>query len=89
MVNHLVCNLFLWEGLDIAGHNNAIVLPLDGQGRSTGDAYVEFQSERGQLGALEKHRNKIGHRWVKEGSLKLGFPLTLVGLLMFAAFHLL
>jgi len=54
-----------FEGLDIAGHKNAILLPLDGQGRSTGDAFVEFQSERGQQGALEKHRNKIGHRYIE------------------------
>ena len=43
---------------------NGISLPLDDSGRSTGEAFVEFATPKGTEGALERHKQKIGHRLV-------------------------
>ena len=48
-------------GLEIVP--NGITLPTDYQGRSTGEAYVQFVSKEVAERALEKHKEKIGHRW--------------------------
>ena len=42
---------------------NGITLLQDGQGRSTGDAYVQFASQSIAERAQAKHKEKIGHRW--------------------------
>ena len=44
---------------------------MDDSGRSTGEAYVEFSSAKGVEGALAKHKEKIGHRFV--GGWLVGF----------------
>jgi RNA recognition motif-containing protein len=42
---------------------NGISLPTDFQGRSTGEAYVQFVNKEVAEKALLKHKEKIGHRW--------------------------
>lgn len=49
------------EGLEIVP--NGITLPLDFQGRSTGEAFVQFASQDIAEKALKKHKERIGHRW--------------------------
>ena len=52
----------LWVlGLEIVP--NGITLLQDGQGRTTGDAFVHFASPNIAEQALEKHMDRIGHRW--------------------------
>jgi len=50
------------EGLEIVPYG--ITLPMDSQGRSSGEAYVEFASQECVDAALAKHKDKIGHRLV-------------------------
>ena len=40
-----------------------ITITLDQDGRCTGDAYVQFASPKEAEQALQKHKEKIGHRW--------------------------
>jgi len=42
---------------------NGIIIVKDGQGRAAGDGYVQFTSPELVDQALEKHKEKIGHRW--------------------------
>lgn len=42
---------------------NGITLLQDHQGRTTGDAYVQFASQETAEKAQQKHKEKIGHRW--------------------------
>jgi len=42
---------------------NGIIIVKDGQGRAAGDGYVQFTSPESVDRALEKHKEKIGHRW--------------------------
>lgn len=42
---------------------NGIALPTDYQGRHTGEAYVQFVNKEVAEKALEKHKEKIAHRW--------------------------
>lgn len=42
---------------------NGITLPVDYQGRSTGEAFVQFASKEIAEKALGKHKERIGHRW--------------------------
>ncbi|MBN3324335.1 HNRH2 protein, partial [Atractosteus spatula] len=42
---------------------NGITLPMDYQGRSTGEAFVQFASKEIAEKALGKHKERIGHRW--------------------------
>ena len=42
---------------------NGITIPLDVQGRSSGEAYVQFVDKDVAERALEKNKEKIGHRW--------------------------
>jgi heterogeneous nuclear ribonucleoprotein F/H len=52
---------------------NGITIALDDEGKNTGDAYVEFASADIASQAMNKHKEKIGHRlggklghaWVK------------------------
>ena len=48
-------------GLEIVP--NGITLMHDLQGRTTGDAYVQFASQEIAEKAQHKHKEKIGHRW--------------------------
>ena len=43
---------------------NGIVIPVDFNGRTAGDAYVQFASKEAAEKALEKHKERIGHRLV-------------------------
>ena len=49
------------KGLEIVP--NGITLPMDYQGRSTGEAFVQFASKEIAEKALGKHKERIGHRW--------------------------
>ena len=48
-------------GLAIAP--NGINILTDHEGRTSGDGYVQFTSPDLVERALEKHKEKIGHRW--------------------------
>ena len=50
-----------WVGLEIVP--NGISLLTDLTGRSTGEAYVQFVNKEVAEKALQKHKDKIGHRW--------------------------
>lgn len=54
---------FLWVilGLDITP--NGILLTTDYQGRSSGEAYVQFGNKEDAERALEKNKESIGRRW--------------------------
>jgi heterogeneous nuclear ribonucleoprotein F/H len=41
---------------------NGITIALDEEGKNTGDAYVEFASPEIASQAMNKHKEKIGHR---------------------------
>ena len=41
---------------------NGITIALDEDGKNTGDAYVEFASPEIASQAMNKHKEKIGHR---------------------------
>nr|CAI9705662.1 unnamed protein product [Rangifer tarandus platyrhynchus] len=49
-----------FSGLEIVP--NGITLPVDFQGRSTGEAFVQFASQEIAEKALKKHQERIGHR---------------------------
>lgn len=70
------------EGLEIVP--NGITLPVDIQGRSTGEAFVQFASQDIAEKALKKHKERIGHRWDRGerdgmGELGLTFIRGLMG----------
>ncbi|XP_062604222.1 heterogeneous nuclear ribonucleoprotein H3-like [Saccostrea cucullata] len=52
-----------FTGLEIVP--NGIMLPEDRQGRSTGEAYVQFASQEIAEKALTKHKERIGHRYIE------------------------
>ncbi|XP_046874639.1 heterogeneous nuclear ribonucleoprotein H-like isoform X3 [Hypomesus transpacificus] len=52
-----------FSGLEIVP--NGITLPVDIQGRSTGEAFVQFASQDIAEKALKKHKERIGHRYVE------------------------
>ena len=51
-------------GLEITP--NGILMTTDYQGRSNGEAYVQFRDKGQAERALEKNKESIGHRWGKE-----------------------
>ena len=55
---------------------NGISLLHDHQGRTTGDAYVQFASQDIAEKAQQKHKERIGHRW--GGGPSRGLLLTVV-----------
>uniref|UniRef100_A0A8C5QBN5 RRM domain-containing protein n=1 Tax=Leptobrachium leishanense TaxID=445787 RepID=A0A8C5QBN5_9ANUR len=52
-----------FAGLEIVP--NGITLPVDFQGRSTGEAFVQFASQEIAEKALKKHKERIGHRYIE------------------------
>ncbi|XP_041362395.1 heterogeneous nuclear ribonucleoprotein H3-like isoform X2 [Gigantopelta aegis] len=52
-----------FTGLEIVP--NGIMLPEDRQGRSTGEAYVQFATQEIAERALGKHKERIGHRYIE------------------------
>ncbi|XP_052010868.1 heterogeneous nuclear ribonucleoprotein H isoform X2 [Xyrauchen texanus] len=52
-----------FAGLEIVP--NGITLPVDFQGRSTGEAFVQFASQDIAEKALKKHKERIGHRYIE------------------------
>ncbi|XP_014233919.1 heterogeneous nuclear ribonucleoprotein F-like isoform X1 [Trichogramma pretiosum] len=52
-----------FSGLEIVP--NGITLPTDYTGRSTGEAYVQFINKDVAERALQKHKEKIGHRYIE------------------------
>ncbi|KAJ8408893.1 hypothetical protein AAFF_G00247110 [Aldrovandia affinis] len=52
-----------FSGLEIVP--NGITLPVDFQGRSTGEAFVQFASQDIAEKALKKHKERIGHRYIE------------------------
>ena len=67
------------EGLRIVP--NGITLPVDYQGRSTGEAFVQFASKEIAEKALGKHKERIGHRWDRRerDGLDLGWASLMGG----------
>jgi len=51
-----------FDGMEIT--NNGILMTTDYQGRSSGEAYVQFSSKGDADKALEKNKQSIGHRLV-------------------------
>ena len=56
---HCVCGACV--GMEIVP--NGITLPMDYQGRGTGEAFVQFASQDIAERALKKHKERIGHRY--------------------------
>jgi len=56
-----IINFF--RGLEIVG--NGIILAADNNGRTTGEAYVQFVNKETAEQALLKHKEKIGHRYIE------------------------
>ncbi|XP_077340610.1 LOW QUALITY PROTEIN: heterogeneous nuclear ribonucleoprotein H-like [Lithobates pipiens] len=52
-----------FSGLEIMP--NGITLPVDFQGRSTEEAFVQFASQEIAEKALKKHKERIGHRYIE------------------------
>jgi len=42
---------------------DGITIATDFTGRSTGEAFVQFVDRENAEKALQKHKEKIGHRW--------------------------
>ncbi|XP_053200270.1 heterogeneous nuclear ribonucleoprotein F-like isoform X1 [Panonychus citri] len=52
-----------FEGLSVV--RDGIVLPIDHQGRSSGEAYIQFTTREIADKAMGKHKEKIGHRYIE------------------------
>ncbi|XP_045104186.1 heterogeneous nuclear ribonucleoprotein H2-like isoform X2 [Portunus trituberculatus] len=59
-----------FSGLEIVP--NGIALPTDYQGRHTGEAYVQFINKEVAEKSLEKHKEKIAHRYIEIFRSNLG-----------------
>jgi hypothetical protein len=61
--------LYGWgAGLELG----SVQLMVDGMGRSTGEAYVQFNSKAAVDNAMNRDRATIGHRWGGTGGLQFG-----------------
>ena len=63
---YILCSLLASKGLEIVP--NGITITLDEDGRTTGDAFVEFASPDIAEQALKKNKETIGHRWENSGA---------------------
>ena len=65
-----------WAILGMEITNNGILMTSDYQGRSSGEAYVQFSSKQDGEKALEKNKQSIGHRlvWLGMGPLAIDIP---------------
>ncbi|XP_037903115.1 heterogeneous nuclear ribonucleoprotein F-like [Hermetia illucens] len=54
-----------FEGLNIRHEREGIVIITDRRGRATGEAYVQFETELDARKALDRNREKIGHRYIE------------------------
>nr|KAF6477656.1 heterogeneous nuclear ribonucleoprotein F [Molossus molossus] len=52
-----------FSGLEIVP--NGITLPVDAEGKLTGEAFVQFASQEWAEKALGKHKERIGHRYIE------------------------
>ncbi|EHA98404.1 Heterogeneous nuclear ribonucleoprotein F [Heterocephalus glaber] len=52
-----------FSGLEIVP--NGITLPVDPEGKITGEAFVQFASQELAEKALRKHKERIGHRYIE------------------------
>ena len=64
-------------GLEITP--NGILTTTDYQGRSTGEAFVQFKNKGFAERALEKNKESIGHRWGFPGKREAGRGETTPG----------
>ncbi|CAL8362170.1 unnamed protein product [Lota lota] len=55
--------LQFFSGMEIVP--NGITLPMDYQGRGTGEAFVQFATQDIAERALKKHKERIGHRYIE------------------------
>ncbi|KAJ3588668.1 hypothetical protein NHX12_009522, partial [Muraenolepis orangiensis] len=55
--------LQFFSGMEIVP--NGITLPMDYQGRGTGEAFVQFSTQDIAERALKKHKERIGHRYIE------------------------
>ena len=69
-----------WAILGMEITNNGILMTSDYQGRSSGEAYVQFSSKNDAERALEKNKQSIGHRlvWLGMGRLAGGITSKLI-----------
>ena len=68
-----MCYLFITgshTGITISNGGDAIYIKLSKEGRSTGEAFVEFVSERDVQMALDRNMSNIGSRYI-EGLLPI------------------
>uniref|UniRef100_A0A8C5P2N9 RRM domain-containing protein n=1 Tax=Jaculus jaculus TaxID=51337 RepID=A0A8C5P2N9_JACJA len=58
-----LCEVQFFQGLEVVP--NGMTLMMDYQGRSTGEASVQFASKGIAENALEKYKERIGHRYIE------------------------
>ena len=66
------------DGFGILGMEitpNGILMTTDYQGRSSGEAFVQFKNKGFAERALEKNKESIGHRWGRKGKMQRAVPL--------------
>ncbi|GAV00847.1 hypothetical protein RvY_11639 [Ramazzottius varieornatus] len=54
-----------FQGAQIAGGLNGVIISKSQDGRTTGEAYVLFENRGGVEQAVQKHKEKMGHRYVE------------------------
>ena len=58
---------------------NGILMTTDYQGRSSGEAFVQFRNKGFAERALEKNKESIGHRWGRKEGRNPGWEKSKVG----------